>query len=90
MDWGKGSKGMQQLGDPGAFQRDQHHKNPSYGPKDRDNKPQKIGVIYRFKCPHINCHEEYIVESGRTFGDRLKEHLRAPSPKHHHSHSTGH
>ena len=29
-------------------------------PKDRDDKLQKIGVIYRFKCPHINCPEEYI------------------------------
>ena len=43
-----------------------------------------------FKCPHINCSEEYIGESSRTFVDRLKEHLRAPSHTHHHSHSTGH
>ena len=48
-------------------------------PKDRDNKLQKSGVIYRFNCPHINCPEEYIRKSGRTFGDRLKEHLIAPS-----------
>ena len=48
--------------------------------KDRDSKLQKSGVIYKFKCPHINCPEEYTGESGGTFGDRLKEHLRAPSP----------
>ena len=59
-------------------------------PKDRYNKLQKSGVIYKFKCPHINCPKEYIGESGRIFGDRLKEHLRAPSPIHHHSNSTGH
>ena len=59
-------------------------------PKDRDSKLQKSGVIYKFKCMHINCPEEYIGESGRTFGDRLKEHLRAPSPFHQHSNSTGH
>ena len=59
-------------------------------PKDTDNKLQKSGVIYRFKCAHINCLEEYIGESGRTFDDRLKEHLRAPSPIHHHINSTGH
>ena len=42
-------------------------------PEDRDNKLQKSGVIYKFKCPHINsCPEEYIGESSRTFGDRLK------------------
>ena len=47
-------------------------------------------VIYRFKYPHVNCPEEYVQESGRSFGDTLKEHLRAPSPIHHHSHTTGH
>ena len=59
-------------------------------PKDRDSKLQQSGVIYKFKCPHINCPEEYIGESGRTFEDRLKEHLRAPSPIHHHNNSTEH
>ena len=59
-------------------------------PKDKDSKLQKSGVIYKFKCLHINCPEEYIVESGRTFRDRLQEHPRAPSPIHHHSNSTGH
>ena len=50
----------------------------------------KCGVIYWFKCPHSNCLEEYIGESGRSFGERVKEHLRAQSPIHHHSHRTGH
>ena len=59
-------------------------------PKDRDSKLEKGGVIYRFKCQHTNCLEECIGESGRTFGDRLKEHLRNSSPIHHHSHSTEH
>ena len=49
-------------------------------PKDRDNKHEKSGIIYKFKCPHVNCPEEHIGESGRTLGDRVKEHLRAPSP----------
>ena len=59
-------------------------------PKDKDIKIQKSGVIYKFKCPHINCLEEYIGETGRAFADRLKEHLRAPSPIHQHTSSTGH
>ena len=50
----------------------------------------KSRVIYQFKCPHSNCQEEYIGESGRPFGDRLKEHLRALSPIHHHSHIKSH
>ena len=59
-------------------------------PMDRNNKLRNSGVIYKFKCPHINCLEEYIGESGRTFGDRLNEYQRAPSPIHHHSNSIGH
>ena len=48
--------------------------------KDKDTKLQKSWVIYKLKCPHINCPKEYIGETGRAFGDRLKEDLRAPSP----------
>ena len=51
-------------------------------PKDKDNKLQKSGVIYHFKCPHINCPDTYVGESGRLFGDRIKEHLKAPSHIH--------
>ena len=58
-------------------------------PKDRDIKLQKSWVIYIFKCLHITSLKEYIEESGRTFGDRLKKHLRASSPIHQHSNSTG-
>ena len=58
-------------------------------PKDRGNKCQKSRIICKFKCLHINCLEEYIGESGRAFGNRLKEHLRVPSPIHQHSSFTG-
>ena len=58
-------------------------------PKDKDPKLAKSGVIYKYKCPTINCTEEYIGESGRTFGDRYKEHLKAPSPIHLHASSIG-
>ena len=59
-------------------------------PKDKDPKLNKSGVIYHFKSPHINCPEAYIGESSRALGDRIKEYLKAPSPIHHHSSSTGH
>ena len=59
-------------------------------PMDKDTKLQKIWVIYQYKCPTINCPVEYIGETGRSFGERLKEHLKAPSPIHHHTSSTGH
>ena len=59
-------------------------------PKDRVNKLQRSGVIKKFKCLYINWPEEYIGGSQWAFGDILKEHLRAQSPIHQHSNSTGH
>ena len=59
-------------------------------PKDKDNILQKSGVIYRYKCGRVDCEEEYIGESGRTFAERLREHMRAPSPIHDHFNITGH
>ena len=59
-------------------------------PKDKDPKTQKSGIIYHYKCPHINCPEAYTGESGGALGERVKEHLKAPSPIFHHSSSTGH
>ena len=59
-------------------------------PKDKDPKLTKSGVIYRYQCPNINCTEQYIRESGRSLGERYKEHLKAPSPIHLHTSTTGH
>ena len=47
-------------------------------PKDKDTKLQKSGVIH--KCPQIYCPKEYNGETGRAFGDRLKEHHWAHLP----------
>ena len=47
-------------------------------------------IIINLNVHIFNCPEEYIGKSGRTFGDRLKEHLMAQSLIHHHSNSTGH
>ena len=49
-------------------------------PKDQETIQKKSGVIYKYKCDRVECDEEYIVESSRTFGERFKEHLKAPSP----------
>ena len=60
-------------------------------PKDKDPKLHKCRVIYHFNCPHINCPATtYIGESGRALGESIKECLKAPSPIHQHSSSTGH
>ena len=59
-------------------------------PKDKDPKLTKSGIIYGYQCPNINCTEQYIGESGRSLGDRYKEYLKAPSPIHMHTPTTGH
>ena len=65
-------------------------KNLLVTPKDKDSITKKSSVIYWFKCDKINCEEEYIGESSRTFGERYKEHLKAPSPMFEHQRNTGH
>ena len=37
------------------------------------------GSIYWYQCGDLGCDEEYIGETSRTFGERYKEHLKAPS-----------
>ena len=58
--------------------------------KDRDNILQKSGVIYRYTCGRADCEDEYIGELGRTFAERFREHMRAPSPIHDHFNIIGH
>ena len=38
----------------------------------------------------MDCEEEYIGELGRTFAERFREHMMAPSPIHDHHNITGH
>ena len=47
-------------------------------PKDRDTVWQKSRAIYRYKCGRVDCEEEYTGESGRTFAERCREHMKAP------------
>ena len=59
-------------------------------PKDKDPKNNQTGIIYHYQCPQINCPSTYIGKSGRSLGERVKEHFKAPSPIHLHSTTTGH
>ena len=65
-------------------------KDELVAPKDKDHLTKKSGIIYRYKCNRLECDEEYIGETARTFGERYKEHLKAPSPIYDHSNTTGH
>ena len=55
-------------------------KNILMAPKDKDPMLKQSGVIYRYHCDRVDCDEEYIGESSRTFGERFKEHLKPPLP----------
>ena len=55
-------------------------KNLLMTPKDEDPIQKQSGVIYRYQCDRVDCDEEYIRESSRTFGERFKEHLKPRLP----------
>ena len=46
--------------------------------------------MYWFQCGKLVWDKEYIGETSRTIWEIFKEHLKAPSPIHHHSNNTGH
>ena len=58
--------------------------------KDKDPLMKKSGVICRYKCGRVECDDEYIDESSRTFGERFEEHQKAPSSIFDHYITTGH
>ena len=60
-----------------------------YG-RDKDPMVNQSSAIYRYQCGDLACDVEYIGETSRTFGERYKEHLKAPSAIHQHSRQTGH
>ena len=66
------------------------YKNLLMAPKDQDPMKMRSGVIYRYRCDRVECDDEYIGELSRTFGERFKEHLKAPSPIFDHYNTTGH
>ena len=59
-------------------------------PKDKDHITKKSDIIYRYRYDRVECDEEYIGESSKTFGERFREHLKAPSPIFEHSNITDH
>ena len=65
-------------------------KNLLMFPKDKDEMKKKSNIIYWYRCGRTECDDEYIGESARTFEERFKEHLKAPSPIYEHDNITGH
>ena len=59
-------------------------------PKDREAITKQSNIIYWFKYGRTDCDDKYNGESARTFEERYKEHLKAPSPLFEHQNITGH
>ena len=76
--------------DTGTFQRHQHTSDSIRKPQGQGPQNNQTRIIYHYQCPQINCPWAYIGEWGRSLGERVKEHFKAPSPIHHHSTTTGH
>ena len=64
-------------------------KNLLLFPRDKDPMVNKSGAIYWFQGSDLTCDDEYTGETSRTFGKRFKEHVKEPSPIHHHNNNTG-
>ena len=86
----KSKEDMQKTWSRHALQGGRTLKNILVSPKDEEKMINKNSVIYSYSCGSIDCGEEYIGESARSFGERFKEHLKAPSPTFQHQCSSGH
>ena len=64
-------------------------KNLLMFPKDKDEMKKQSNIIYWYRCGRTECNNEYSGESDRTFEERFKEHLKAPSPFYEHENMTG-
>ena len=53
-------------------------------PKDKDPMEQKSGIVYIYRYQELDCDDDYVEESAKTFGKRFEEHLKAPSTIHGH------
>ena len=81
---------LQRYGIEVHFKSGKTTKDELVAPKDKEHITKKSGVIYRYRCDRLECNEEYICEAARTFGERFKEHLKAPSPIYDHCNMTDH
>ena len=71
---------MWQSRSPGSLQRCQHSEGTPGSTQGQRQHHPKGEVIYRYRCDQHRCNMEYIGGKGRSFGERYKEHLRAPCP----------
>ena len=53
-------------------------RNILVSPKDKDPMVNQSGAIYWYQCGDLDCDDEYIGETSRTFGERYKETPEGP------------
>ena len=87
---GLGEENMQQIWYSNLFQREQNNKGHIGSTLGQGHHSTKSGVIYWFRCSRLDCDEEHTKELSRTFGERYKEPLKAPSPIYEHQSHTIH
>ena len=75
---------------PNTFQGEQDIKTAAGQTQRSGPQGKKRRVIYSYQCGEVTYNKEYIGETGRTLGERYREHLKEPSPIHAHSQQTGH
>ena len=80
---------LQKLREEGMVTK-QEHVSITHFVLGRDPMVNQSGAIYWYQCGDLICDDEYIGETSRTFGERYKGHLKAPSAIHHHSSQTDH
>ena len=81
---------MQKERHTSTLQGHQHTKDSTRKPQGQGPPKQPNRNHIPLPMPQINCPSAYIGESGRSLGERVKEHFKAPSPIHLHSTTTGH
>ena len=71
------------------FKRGNPIRNVLVAPRTGTTSHRKGGVIYSYSCDKWDCDEGYLGESSWIFGERLREHLKAPSAIYDHAYPTG-
>ena len=65
--------------------------SPQYGKVvNSDIMTRDVMMVIYGGCDRVDCDDEYIGKSARNFEERLKEHLKAPSPICDHHNISGH
>ena len=59
-------------------------------PKDKEEIKKQSNIMIWYKCGRTECDDEFFGEYARTFEERYKEHLKAPSPIFENNNATGH